>query len=368
MKRYDNHFERMQNAATTRSIKRRNGASMNLKYFFTVCLVLGFYVLGLSLAWGDEGEAKVKAGQIKLVPAGGGATLDLLAFSASGGVTNGATGNTVPGVPAAVRPADEICVPGFFGICFSLFGFDILGDTFAPPFGFRGAAKPAVGGLVTSRTGPALGTAGFNPAAGPGFPNGALTATAVVLEGAAGEAAAEAVDPFILPPGDYDYAYLIDEMVLSAGVTSEFTGVGLFATDSRFSEPLWSFGVAVEGMLGSKSDLMIDFVSNSILALNDTLIEQNVFDAFSVLNGVATLTSFELFDTIYPVDQDVSFSTGVNAGTSVPEPTTALLFGIGLSGIFLAKKKRKWLFSKGRTMHFFPSIDDELAFQVTSPK
>ena len=97
-------------------------------------------------------------------------------------------------------------------------------------------------------------------------PAGTLTAAAVVLAGAPAEAAAEAVDPIILPPDNYEYAFFLEELVVGGTVEpGDFAGVGLFATDSRFAEPLWSFGVAVRGGLETKSDLMIDFVSNSIL-------------------------------------------------------------------------------------------------------
>jgi len=73
------------------------------------------------------------------------------------------------------------------------------------------------------------------------------------------------------------------------------------------------------------------FVSNPILALDDALVAAAMLDAFTFTsqNGIATLSSFELFDTMYPVDRPIMFSEGndVSVG-AVPEPSTIALLSL----------------------------------------
>jgi hypothetical protein len=162
--------------------------------------------------------------------------------------------------------------------------------------------------------------------------NARLEAFGRVGEGAKGSAAGEAIDPYYVAPGTYsDYSFVIDQIELGTADVGDFAGVNFFATDSRFSDPLWFLSVVVSGPLSSKSDLVIGFASNPILALNDSNIVNNVRAAFNMQGQTATLNSFELFKTTYVVDQQITYSEGLKAGVeAVPEPGTLMLFGMGV--------------------------------------
>jgi hypothetical protein len=164
-----------------------------------------------------------------------------------------------------------------------------------------------------------------------------LSAIATVPLGTKGAAAAQAEDPYQLAAGVYkDYSYTVDKLTLQVDPSkpTEFVGGSYFATDSRFSQPLWSLGVSAQGVLNSQSDLQVTFKSNSILGLDDTLIEDEVRAAFTVSSGTATLSSFELFDTTYKVSQTIQYSEGTNAGVGpVPEPPGVILLSSGCLAI-----------------------------------
>jgi hypothetical protein len=163
--------------------------------------------------------------------------------------------------------------------------------------------------------------------------------------GANGEAAGEAKDPFTLLPGTYDYAFTIAGITLETDTERDFAGVSAFATDSRFSDPLWVLEIGVLGLLSDIGDIIIGFDSNAILGLDDTVIENQLRDAFIVSSGTATLATFELFDTTYEVDQTIVGSIGLNAGVTraVPEPATFALFGVGLVVFGFTRRSRRVL-------------------------
>ncbi len=146
-----------------------------------------------------------------------------------------------------------------------------------------------------------------------------------------GAAAGQALDPYPLSPGDYDYSYTVNSLTLTLDAPDE-VGASYFATDSRFSDPLWSLGISAQGVLNSNADLVIDFQSNPILGLDDSLIDSEVRAAFSVSSGTAVLHDFELFDTTYLVDQPITFAEGVNAGIlPIREPSALDLLASALA-------------------------------------
>ena len=134
-------------------------------------------------------------------------------------------------------------------------------------------------------------------------PAKSMVATATVPAGVFGAAAGQAVDPYPLSPGSYAYSYTISSLTLSLDDPDDEVGASYFATDSRYSVPLWSLGISADGVLNSNANLSVDFESNPILGLDDGLIDSEVKAAFFVSSGTATLTDFNLFDTTYPVDQ-----------------------------------------------------------------
>jgi hypothetical protein len=157
-----------------------------------------------------------------------------------------------------------------------------------------------------------------------------------------------AVDPFTLPPGVYqDYAPVIS-VQLQIDTPADVVGGSFFANDSRFSDPLWSLGISAQGVLNSNADLQVQFVSNPILGLNDALIASQVRSALTVSSGTASLSSYQLFDTTYTVDQSITYSGGASAGVStVPEPPTLVLVATALPVLLGLRVKRLW-FGRGR--------------------
>lgn len=318
----------------------------NRRVDFSFFLVLGTFVFSPAASEAGFVTADANTGALAAPGSVAGATHDLLAFSqvlpnAAGVVpgTNVVTRDSFlgPGIPAVTRFGDEIVV----GIIFR--------DFYSPPVGFRGRPKPGVAAgvrAVTSDTpaGPpaAPGAHGFASYTPPGIAGaaGVLHANGSVI-GVPGGAAGEAIDPFDLAPGTYNYFFTINEILLRNDNADEVSGVTFFATDSRFSDRLWALGVSAEGFIGSKDDLIIEFFSNPILGLNDGLIARQVRDALTVSGGTASLSSFQVFHTTYAVDQTITFAEGLNAGVqTVPEPSTLTLLGMGVLSLFVYRRRR----------------------------
>jgi hypothetical protein len=178
-------------------------------------------------------------------------------------------------------------------------------------------------------------------------PTSKMTADAAVPGGAFGSAAAQAEDPYVLPAGVYQhYSYTVNDLTLQLDPAQpEVVAASFFATDSRFSTPLWSLGVSATGVLNSKSDLDVAFTSNPILGLDDALISSQARDAFTVSSGTAELKSFTLFDTTYNVSQDITYSEGTNGAVqSLPEPSAlvqSLVLGLGVAAFAWRRTARK---------------------------
>jgi len=195
---------------------------------------------------------------------------------------------------------------------------------------------------ITSISGKASSFAQFQ-AAGAGAP-AEIRAFASVDPAVTGTAAAEAIDPYGINAGLYDYSFFISELSLGTTATS-LAGANFFAIDSRFDELLWRLDVEATGLIDDNRDLLIAFVSNPILNLNDDVIAAQVRNEFSVSNGSALLESFQLFKTLYPVDQSILFGEGVDAGTkeAIPEPSSVTLLTaamLGLCGYVLQRRRR----------------------------
>jgi hypothetical protein len=220
-----------------------------------------------------------------------------------------------------------------------------LNSIYAPLVGVADAPKPATGErTVTSTSGGALGAATYIAPSG-GVPKESLIARAHLVDGVIGRAAAESIDPVLLSPGFYQYDYVINNMSLDL-TGADFAGGLLFATDSRFQSPLWELVSALRPLTGRGvchgrtlvSDLSeaecldVFFVSNRVLGLESAFIEAAIRNAFTISNGIATLNSFELFDTMYSVDQPIIFSEGNDASVmrtgAIPEPPSIALLSL----------------------------------------
>jgi hypothetical protein len=307
--------------------------------FLPSCIVLSTLIFQLPAAWGATVSIDTRAisnnGDVLPLQALG-ATLDLLAFSQQDKKINQVTFNSVTGMPAP---------PLGGGIAVGK-GRDLR--NYFPPVGFRFLQPKPNLAKVSSETGTAKAEAKLGASQIPGSV-AALTVSASVpnfqFEGQTGRAAAEAIDPSILAPGTYNYSYSINALELGIEAQNELAGASFFATDSRFSNPLWNLSVVTKGTLVTSDDLIIDFVSNPILGLDDNIIENQIQSAFNVSSGIATLNSFQVFSTTYFVDREITFSEGINGGVekvSVPEPSFLLsLLGFGALGISCLLKPSK---------------------------
>jgi hypothetical protein len=279
-----------------------------------------------SMTWGGTATADAFLPTVG-APLGGAATYELRAFSVQ--FTPVPSGpNAVSFNPAAIIDFKPIVFLG-------------LPPRFYLPSYFATGPATTLFDVVTSASGGgggkpfgAIGQAVWDP--GAAAPVAPLRASATILPlPVTGAAAGQAQDPYQLSAGVYqNYSYTVDNLTLKVDPSNptEFVGASYFATDSRYSQPLWSLAVSTEGVLNSRSDLQITFESNPILGLDDTLIEDEVRAAFTVNSGTATLTSFELFDTTYKVSQTIQYSEGVNAEVgagSVPEPSSVILLSSG---------------------------------------
>jgi len=285
-----------------------------------------------------------------------GATHDLLAYSYAAGIgTNVTKTDSFLGVGLAVtRFGDEICVPALF----------FLSTCYSPPVGFRDRAKPApatgVRSVSSDTPAPpfaafgAHGQASYTPPLAAGAAGRLLAGASLVgvpnAVNPSAEAAAEARDPFDLDPGLYDYFYTINGISLQNDEEDGIAGVSFFATDSRFSDPLWELAVIARGIIGDPADLYIDFYSDPSLGLDDLLVQSAVRGAFTVAAGLAVLTGpFELFHTTYSVDSTIRYSEGLNAGLAapVPEPGTWALLACA-AGLLASTMRRRGLCRRAR--------------------
>jgi hypothetical protein len=289
------------------------------------------------------------------------ATLSLSAFSeqaapapigpnAIPGDSGGAGGIAAP-IPGSISLAPSIALQAHIlatyendpATAFALIA--ALNSTYAPLVGVADALKPSTGGrTVTSTSGGTLGAAAYVAPSG-GVPNGALIAQAQLTDGTKGSAAAESIDPVPVLPGVYDYNYIINNMSLDL-TGADFAAGLLFVTDTRFPAPLWSLTTVLRPITGSgvchgktlpgdvsrEECLDVFFVSNAILGLQGAFIEAAVRNAFTISDGMATLSSFELFNTTLPVDQPILFSEGNDASVigvgAIPEPSTIALLSL----------------------------------------
>ena len=198
--------------------------------------------------------------------------------------------------------------------------------------------------------------------------------------GAKGEAAGSAEDPFSVSPGTYrDYQYSAHVAITLD--QASFGGLTYFALDSRytavntfyergqpFDEALWSLSISATGPLGSASDLDVAFSYNPAAL---TLLHSDGVTRYTNEEIAATIegflgrnisdgsldTTFDLFpsstntllpgSTAYSVtssDGDpITYAFGLNAGLTspIPEPSTFALLGIGILGLLGYGWRRK---------------------------
>lgn len=176
----------------------------------------------------------------------------------------------------------------------------------------------------------------------PGTPN--LVALTAKTNGALGAAAAQAIDPETLSPGTYsDYSPTIDLTDLELDGTGDSAAVNFYATDSRFSTPLWYLSIWASGQLNGDSDLNISFTSNPLLGLNDSLVAANVLSDLTVGNGQAFSTlPITLFTATYIVNQQITYSQDVvGYADAVPEPASWALLCGGIAAMAFWRRTRR---------------------------
>jgi hypothetical protein len=291
-------------------MSKRNGKGLLFCY-----VTVSTLVSQIPIALGGTVTA-VAPGPSASLNLGLGATLDLLAFSEENGIQNEITRNSLLGVGRPASGAAGTISTANLG-------------RYEPLVGFRNLDKPPGNAFIRSDTGNANATAEFNRQGD----NVTILASAKLRDRGllGGRAAAQASDPSVLAPGNYNYSYSINTLELETNAENELGGASFFATDSRFNDPLWILTIVNQGIVVTQNNLIINFVSNPILGLNDNTIKNQVQNAFNVSQGFATLNSFQLFNTTYFVDQEITFEESLNASieaspenVSVPEPFSIL--------------------------------------------
>jgi hypothetical protein len=263
---------------------------------------------------------------------------------------------------------------------------------FSPAVGARGQTKPVapvVTQSVESLTSGALGVGQYQSRTG-------MVVASGVTPFENQRAAGAAFDPFTVsgPATFPSYQYAVDASLQVAG-TGDSAGVTYFAVDSRLTDPvgatsvdnfygvtepieqaLWSLSIVDNGPLMSLSDLadpsklVINFqvnpaaISMGILTVKnsmgtaytagglDAAIDAAVRADFTLVDGAATLTAFDLFpsmptlddptppllgSTVYTVGASVRYGDAVNVGVlTVPEPSTWGMMVLGFAGLGFA--------------------------------
>jgi PEP-CTERM motif len=230
-----------------------------------------------------------------------------------------------------------------FPIVVSSFGlFTPLLRSYSPTYTTGGLTTGPGASVVSASDGNGSGGPYGIAAFIPGTPN--IVALTAKTNGALGAAAAQAVDPETLSPGTYsDYSPTIDLTDLELDSTGDSAAVNFYATDSRFSTPLWYLSMWASGQLNGKSDLNISFTSNPILGLNNSLVAANVLSDLTVAGGQAFSTSpIALFTTTYTVDQQITYSQDVvGYADAVPEPASWALVCGGLAAMAFRPRARR---------------------------
>ena len=118
--------------------------------------------------------------------------------------------------------------------------------------------------------------------------------------------------------------------------------MSLFATDSRFTSPLWVLNILATAPTSGSLNLDVSFSSNPLLGLDDMAITKQVKEDLQKSNG--TLSDYSLFDTTYDVSVPTDYGEGLEAmvGNAVPEPSTlALAASGGLLGLGVWWRRRR---------------------------
>jgi len=156
-------------------------------------------------------------------------------------------------------------------------------------------------------------------------------------------AVARADDPLTYDAGttEFDPSFTDLPMTDSGGAVAETVITGTSTIPGY--ENLFTLTYGVLGALSSLSDVYIDFESNPLLGLNDASIDSQILSHLSLSGNDVSLDA--PVDFSYTLTSDTSYDVNLTINSivsGVPEPSSALLFGVGGLILFGARRFQFW--------------------------
>jgi hypothetical protein len=194
--------------------------------------------------------------------------------------------------------------------------------------------------VAAAPAGLAVGVGEFNVT---GAATTRLTATAFVMGNLL--ACGRAEDPMVFDPGSVAFDLTFDGISLTAtpGSLGSAWGAEMHSSIPTLTD---LFTLAINGPPGmsSRSDLLIDFVSNPLLGMDDAAFEELLRSRFTVGGGAATLATPTSLSFTLNSTSSFSVANAVEAAaaaTVVPEPSTLLLVAGGALPIAVLARRRR---------------------------
>ena len=127
------------------------------------------------------------------------------------------------------------------------------------------------------------------------------------------------------------------------GLLSKAVGSNIFSDQLlvEFSVPVDAVGFNALTVLGSDPALQIDFFSGAMLLDSATIAANQTTSYLGYISDGDFITSILLSSSNNQSELVDNVRFGVRDTVSLPEPATSLLFGIGLAGLFLARRRVK---------------------------